>query len=66
MKDTEIKNLIPNDVSRCSNDTCTINYLCKRYKQRFVDIQNGKKIVPMTNFLGSNNLCEWFLNIDNK
>lgn len=36
-----IRNLIPNDVTRCSNTTCDLRKKCKRFLQKEIDNKNN-------------------------
>ena len=61
-----MKDLIPNEISRCSDYKCPTNTWCERHIQLRIDIENGNKDFPVTNFQGSQKcgLCDYFLNVD--
>lgn len=61
MKDKN-KKYLPNDVSRCSNNTCSLRTDCKRYLQ-FENDKNDYIVAPTTHFIPQDNKCEHQLKV---
>jgi hypothetical protein len=61
-----LKDLIPRDISRCSDDRCASAVFCKRYLQMGIDHKKGEKLVSVTDFKGSEKFgsCGQFLDVD--
>lgn len=53
-------------MSRCNDHKCPTSMYCRRYKQLFVDRENGETRVSVTDFEGRNmkGLCEQFINTE--
>lgn len=45
-----MRNLIANDISRCTNNICTIKESCARYVQKHIDCINKATWVSFTGF----------------
>ncbi len=62
----DVKDLIPLDCSRCSDDRCPIAIFCARSRQKTIDYKKGQKNILMTDFKGAEKvgLCDYFLNIE--
>jgi hypothetical protein len=60
------KDLINRDTFRCNDNKCPTAAFCERYLQMRIDYKKGEKLVPVTNFKGSEKvgLCDHFLNVD--
>ena len=60
-----MKDLIPNDISRCNDYKCPTNFCCARFKQLSIDRKNGNTVWT-SDFEGrkKTGLCEHFLNVD--
>ena len=57
-----MKDLIPNDISRCNDYKCPTNFCCARFKQLSIDSKKGNT-VWISDFEGrkKTGLCEHFL-----
>jgi hypothetical protein len=62
MKDKN-KKYLPNDVSRCSNNTCSLRTDCKRYLQ-FENDKNNFTVAPITYFLSQDDKCGYQLKVN--
>lgn len=60
------QDLIPRDVSRCSDSKCPTAAFCDRYLQLAIDNEKNRKRILVTDFKGRHKpgLCEHFLNIE--
>lgn len=45
-----MRNLIANDISRCTNNNCTIKESCARYVQNHIDCTNKATWISYTGF----------------
>lgn len=58
-----IKDLIPLDIARCSNNECELKHECSRYEQKFIDKQYINRIVSFAAFEAFNGICNFKINI---
>ena len=65
-KNEKMRDLILDDVSRCTDIKCPIGAFCARSRQLNIDYKKGVKNRPKTDFKGYNKrgLCDYFLNAD--
>lgn len=58
---------IHNDIARCINHRCPINFCCARWRQLQIDEQKtDKAMISVTKFNECNEkvMCDYFLNVE--